>query len=329
MKKISALGNALVDILVSDATENLLESLGLKKGAMTHISRDQLESILKKIENQKCLKCGGGSAANTVHALGILGQKAAFIGKVGQDQLGDFYKKELEEASVEIKVFNSTNHTGCAIGFITPDAERTFATYLGAAIELKAEEIDPLLFNDANLVHIEGYLVQDYSLIEKAVATAHKNNCLISIDLSSFNVVEEHHHFLKKIIEQYADFVFANEQEAQALCCSPEAERIFDLPFLENKTIILKKGSAGSKIKKSGKIYSIPPFNTAVRDTTGAGDLYAAGFFYGYLNNLSIEQCGSVASYLAAKAIEDIGARIAAYRWTEIKREIQQIIKSA
>lgn len=324
--KILGIGNALVDILVQLDNESLLQKLNLPKGSMQLIQTDDIPAITNEIDSLPAVMVSGGSAANTIHGLASLGMSCGYIGKVGHDDLGKFYAKDFNEAGIKTILLDSKTVTGRAYTFITPDSERTFATYLGAAIEMNDEDLNPEIFNDYDLLHIEGYLVQNTALIETALKIAKSKGMRTSLDLASFNVVEASLEFLSKIIPEYVDIVFANEEEAKAYTKMNPVEA---LPAIADQCeiAIVKLGKEGSMIQTENQKFEVGIIPANSLDTTGAGDQYAAGFLFGLLNELSYEKCGEIGALLAAKVIENYGARIPASLWTEVLQKANKISK--
>lgn len=326
--KIIGFGNALVDILVQIKDDELLKNLGLPKGSMQLIEPSRIPSIIGAIQDKPVFRVSGGSAANTIHGLAKLGTHCGFAGKVGNDDLGAFYARDFSDIGVDCTLLKSTNETGRAYTFVSKDAERTFAVYLGAAVELSPEEITPALFSGASMMHVEGYQVQNTALLEKTLQTARDSGVQISLDLASYNVVESHLDFLQKIIPRYVDIVFANEEEAKAYT-GEEPEKALDHLAKEVDVAVVKIGEKGSLVRRGTETAQISTLPVSVLDTTGAGDQYAAGFLHGFVNQLSLRQCGKLGALLAGAVIENIGARIPEERWQSLMEEVREIFEKA
>jgi sugar/nucleoside kinase (ribokinase family) len=324
MKKILGIGNALVDVLIRLESDYFLDEYGIPKGSMQLVNYDFANLLTMAVKNKNPQVSSGGSAANTIHGLAQLGSQTAYIGKIGNDKFGKLFADDLEMNKIKPMLSYGIAETGRAITLITPDSERTFATYLGAAIELDAADMSDILFKGFDLLHIEGYLVQNRSLVEKSVALAKRANLKVSLDMASYNVVEDNKDFLQKIIKKYVDVVFANEEEAKAMTgLNPEAALNEIAKYCE--IAVVKIGAEGSLIKKNDKTYSVQPIKAQCIDTTGAGDLYASGFLYGYSKDMSMEMCGAIGSLTAGKVVETIGAKIGDSAWYEIKRIINAL----
>lgn len=326
MKRVLGIGNALVDIMTILDSEKFLEEINIKKGSMQLVDSGLSSEILKLSGKFKKELSSGGSAANTIHGLANLGTKTSFIGKTGNDNYGRFFADDLRNNGIHPVLMTGASDTGCAIALISPDSERTFATYLGAAIELSEEDITPEMFSDYDYIYIEGYLVQNHGLVEKILEYASKHNCKICLDLASFNVVEQNLDFLKEIIINYVDIVFANEEEAMAFTGKEPEEALEELAELCGIAVV-KIGKKGSLVKQNKNLYKIHSIECNCIDTTGAGDAYAAGFIYGLANDLTLDKCGAIGALLAGKVIEVIGAKMCDETWAEIKDQLPAIIK--
>ena len=325
MKRILGIGNALVDIMTLLHGEYILREFNLPKGSMQLVDREKSEGIKAATEIFPRTWTSGGSAANTIHGLAMLGADTGFIGSIGRDDTGDFFENEMKKAGVNTLLIRRNSPTGTAVALITEDSERTFATHLGAAIELNADDLNPMLFEGYDILYLEGYIINNLPLVETACSIAHSKNMLVSLDLASYNVVEEHKESFSKIVSGYVDILFANEQEAKAFTGLDATQA---LPALSEMSpmVILKIGAEGSWLKTVNETLKISAYPIKCVDTTGAGDLYAAGFLYGYANNLPLEKCGILGSFMAGKVIEIIGARMDRERFAFIKEEIAVIL---
>ena len=321
--KVLGLGNALVDIMTQIENDEFLSENNLPKGSMQLVDFATSSAVLKAAEGFKKSMTSGGSAANTIHGLAKMGVKTAFIGKVGKDDMGDFFKNDLINSNIDSKLLLSDNPSGVAVALVSPDAERTFATFLGAAVELNAGDLTLEMFKGYDVFHIEGYLVQNHDLIETAIKMAKEAGCRVSIDLASYNVVEDNLDFLHKMVEN-VDIVFANEEEAKAFT-GLEPEAALDKIAEEVEIAVVKIGSKGSMVKNNGKIYKAGVIKANSIDTTGAGDLFASGFIYGMSKNLSFDQCAKIGAVIAGNVIEVIGAKMDANRWERIYSMIKDI----
>ena len=211
--------------------------------------------------------------------------------------------------------------------FITgANAERTFADYMGAALDMGPEDLKEEYFHGYDYFHIEGYLVQNQDLIAKAVQMAKAAGCLISIDMASYNVVESNDAFLHNLIDKYVDVVFANESESRAFTkCEKPEDGLRELSGMCSIAVV-KVGKDGSWVRSGEEQHFIPAWPANPVDGTGAGDTYAAGFLYGLAQGLPLKTCGEIGSIIAAKVVEVVGTKIDVPRWREAKLEIRELI---
>jgi len=327
MAKFLGLGNALVDILVQLPNDAKLFELNLSKGSMQLVDAERMQSILAQTEGLPRTLAAGGSAANTIHGLANLGMSTAFIGKVGDDSFGQAFANDMTQNGITPIMLKGNAESGRALAFITPDSERTFAVYLGAAIEMTPNDLNPSLFSGYTHFHIEGYLVQNHSLVRKAVELAKQSGCSISLDLASYNVVEENLDFLREIVENYVDIVFANEEEAKAFTGKMPVEALNELGKLADIAVV-KLGADGSIIKQGETTYEVGVIEVSSIDTTGAGDLYAAGFLYGLSKGLSLLKCGEIGAILSRHVIEVLGPKMDGIRWSKVKDLVLEVEKN-
>jgi sugar/nucleoside kinase (ribokinase family) len=325
MKRILGIGNALVDVMTLVEGDYILQEFKLPKGSMQLVNRATSEGIKSATEIFPRTWVSGGSAANTIHGLAMLGADTGFIGSIGRDDLGDFFENDMKKAGVNTLLIRRNSVTGTAIALITNDSERTFATHLGASTELTADDINPIIFEGYDILYLEGYLINNFPLIETACRIAKANNMLVALDLASYNVVEDNLEPFNKIIKAYVDILFANEKESGAFT-GLDPEKALEILSALCGTVILKIGAEGSWLKRENELIKISAFPVNCIDTTGAGDLYAAGFLYGVARGLNLEVCGIIGSLLAGKVIEKVGARIEKENWRTIKKELEEII---
>jgi len=321
MKKILGIGNALVDVMTPITDDKLLEEFSLPKGSMQLVDEKRSNLIKSETVNFKRTFSPGGSAANTIHGLAMLGAGTGFIGSIGKDETGDIFEAEMKRAGVKTFLSRRDSITGTAIALITRDKERTFATHLGAAVELDAKDLDPDFFNGFDIFYLEGYLINNLPLVESACKIAREKNMTIALDLSSYNVVEAYLNDFKKIVGNYVDVIFANEDEARVFTGLAPEEAVKKLSEYCSISVV-KIGPAGSWLKKGEELIKVDSMPVRCKDTTGAGDLYASGFLYAYANDLDLEKCGILGSMLAGNVIEVVGAKIKEEKWPVIKKYV-------
>ena len=327
MKSILGIGNALTDILAVLPDDSFLEKYHLPKGSMQHVDMETGDMIWSALKPLGVKYVAGGSAANTITCTAILGMPSSFIGKIGDDELGLLFKSDQEQYGVKTHLLKSDKSSGRSMVFVSGgNAERTFAVYLGAALDLVPEDLSPEQFEGYDYFHIEGYLVQNQALIRKAVELAHKAGCIISIDMASYNVVESNYAFLHDIVDKYVDIVFANETESKAFTKLHDPVEALNEISKHCKIAIVKVGKAGSWVKSGDEQYFVAPWPADPVDATGAGDTYAAGFIYAHSLDLPLKVCGDIGSIIAAKVVEIVGTKIDIPRWKAAKQEIRELI---
>lgn len=319
MKKILGMGNALTDILVQLDDDKHLENLNLPKGSMQLVDEVQNAKVQEYIHTMPKQMIAGGSASNTMRGIACLGGDASFVGMVGNDSIAKVFETELKETGVDAKLFSTNVPSGTATTFISADGERTFATHLGAAIGMTADILTPEIFKGYDIFHIEGYLVQNHDLIRKAIHTAKFHGLKISLDLASYNVVEENLDFLRSIVESYVDILFANEEETLAFTSKQPEEALDEIAAMCEYAIV-KVGKKGSMIKHNGVITTEGITDNKRIDTTGAGDFYAAGFLYALANNYSVEEAARYGKILSGNIIEVVGVKMSDEQWNDIRK---------
>lgn len=323
--KVLGLGNALVDVLVKLESEAYLDKMGLPKGSMQLIDEDRLMKILEAIRGFDTVRATGGSASNTVCGLARLGISAGFIGNIGPDFYGRFYKEELQRNGVEAILGETDFSSGCAMTMITPDGERTFGTYLGASADLNSSNLHREVFLRYDYLMIEGYLVQSPDLIRSAIQMAKACHCKVVLDLASYNIVAANRPLFAELL-QSTDIVFANEEESFAFTGKEPKEACLELANLCDIAVV-KIGARGSYIGHKGELSLARATKVECSDTTGAGDLYAAGFLYGLAHNLPLVMCGEIGSLVSGQVIQVIGTKMKSHTWEHIRKSIATMVQ--
>ncbi|HKK99642.1 MAG TPA: adenosine kinase [Desulfotignum sp.] len=322
-KRITGVGSALVDILINE-TDDFLNMLDKKKGGMTLVEAADIDHILAKTDVPPVV-VPGGAACNTIIGVGRLGGAARFIGRRGQDNFGILFEDALRSARVEPVLTLSSSPTGSVISVITPDAQRSMFTYLGASTEMDPARITPDLFTDTAISIIEGYLLFNPDLLMASVQSAKKAGSLVALDLASFEVVNACRPILGDVIREYVDILIANEDEAAAFTGFTQEEKAIDALSQHVTYAVLKLGKRGSCVSFDNTVTRIaaktdrPP-----KDTTGAGDLWAAGFLFGIANGFSIEKSGALASACGYEVCQVVGAQIPKQKWEKIRSTFSQ-----
>jgi sugar/nucleoside kinase (ribokinase family) len=323
---VLGVGNALVDVISILNNDSILEKFGLPRGSMTLVDAELSKKIYDEVFSEKSELSTGGSVANTMRTLASLGGNGGYLGKIGKDELGVVFKEAFEQRGIKTHLFYSENETGRVMGLVSPDSERTMATYLGAAAELTPADFSHLIFKDYDYAYMEGYLVFNHELIKTGVEMAKAAGLKVAIDLASFNVVEANLDFLKDLIKTNVDIVFANEEEAKSFTGKEPLEALHDISEMCELAIV-KVGKHGSLIKRGNEIVKVGTIKANAIDTTGAGDSYAAGFFYGLTHGYDLETCGKIAAHVSGKVVEIMGANLPDRQWPEINEEIKKIVE--
>ncbi len=320
--RIVGLGSALVDILAHE-TDTWVDRIGYPKGGMTLADLPELEATLAQLSATP-VQVPGGSACNTAVGVARLGGKARFVGKRGDDPAGHFFEHALVERGVEPVLLTSGLPTGSVLSIITPDAQRTMITHLGASADTRPHEIKADYFKDSALVHVEGYMLFNPDLMRASLAAAKQAGARISLDLASFTVVEQSRDILEQIIADNVDILIANEDEA--LAYTGIEDEIGSLNRLARHVdiAVLKVGARGSFIQQAGRVYRVAATGThPAVDTTGAGDLWASGFLYGLVHGYDHQMSGRLASACGYEVCQVVGADIPSEGWSRIKKRLE------
>lgn len=322
--KVLGMGNALVDVLALIESDDSIERLDLLKGAMTLIDEKKFLELSSELEQMNKSIVSGGSASNTIVGISTLGVDAGFIGRIGKDVFGKLYKDDLLRYGVKPHLVEVSETSGVASTFISKDGQRTFGTYLGAAALLDPADLSPRDFEGYNIFYIEGYLVQNHALIYEAIKLAKELGMRVALDLASYNIVEENLDFLSYIIPRYVDILFSNEEEALAMTGLVAEQAVSKLATMSDIAVV-KAGANGSWVQHGSDKINIKADTVTCLDSTGAGDLYAAGFLYGLINDKDLKTCGVLGTLLASEVIQVIGPKIPDERWRVIKEEISKL----
>jgi len=326
MKNLSVLGigNALVDIITFLDSDDLLGTFSLPRGSMQLVDADMASRLEQATGGLRRVQASGGSASNTIHGLAHLGISTGYIGRIGKDELGDFFRTDMLEAGIRPNMLYSSLPTGCSRSMISGDGERTMATFLGAAVELSSADFRPDDLAGYGLLHLEGYLVFNGGLFKWLFELAQSCGLRVSLDLASYNVVEAHLSFLHALVKEYNPVLFANEEEARAFTGKSDPEEALAVISGICDTAVVKTGARGSLVWHKGRVVKTGATKANCLDTTGAGDLYAAGFLFGFCRDLNPEACGFAGALLAARVIEVPGAKIPLAAWPSIKVTLEK-----
>lgn len=318
---MTAVGHAIVDVL-APCEERFLASEGLTKGAMTLIDQHRAvrlyDQMLERVETEQAPieQTSGGSAANTVAGAASLGAKCAYIGKVQHDPLGEAFTRDMQAQGVRFAtefLHEDPTHTGRCLINITPDGQRTMATFLGAAALVGPKDVDPEVVAASSITYLEGYLFDTPSGREafaKASEIARATGRLSAITLSDAFVVERWHGDLMAFIDRHIDLVFANEVELLSLFHTQDLNTALSGLRQRVSKAFITRSEQGSVIVAGAETHLIPVFDVkSVVDTTGAGDQYAAGVLFGLSQGLALETCGRLGALAASEVIGHYGPR--------------------
>ena len=310
---VVGIGNALVDV-IAPADDSFLAAHGLAKGSMALVDPEEAERLYRAMG--PAVEVSGGSAANTMAGLASLGTRAAFIGRVADDQLGAVFAHDLRAAGVAFDpaaAGSGASPTGRSLIVVTPDAQRTMSTLLGAASELGPEDVDDDLVVGAQITYLEGYLFDRAAAreaFEKAAALSHGAGRRVAVSLSDSFCVERFRPQFLALVESGADILFANEEELCLLGGTDDPEAALAGAERSCPLVVMTRGAAGSTVVAGGQRHDVEAVPVArVVDTTGAGDLYAAGFLHGLVSDLDPAACALLGAAVAAEVISHVGAR--------------------
>jgi len=312
--KVVGIGNAIVDVL-ANVEDKFLQEYNLKKGTMRIVDESEVKRLYACINVVK--EVSGGSAANTIAGLSSLGNPVAFIGKVRDDFLGESFEKGLKSLGVNYCTpkAGSGQPTACCVVLTTPDAQRTMNTYLGISGFLCPRDIDESIISQSEIIYLEGYLwdsIEAKKAFKKALKIAGKTDAKVALSLSDSFCVRRHRVEFLDLVKNYTDILFANEEEIKSLFEAGTLEgAISGCKDLKRKSIcVVTRSEKGSIIISKNVVQTIPAEkNINVVDTTGAGDLYAAGFLHGFIRDMDLKSCGRMGSIVAAEVLGHFGAR--------------------
>ena len=308
--KILGIGNAIVDVICK-VDDNFINQNNLTKGTMKLIfENDEFQSMLSNLNIEKTIS--GGSVANSIVGLSQLGDKAGFIGKVSDDELGSKYEDGLRSENVEYFYSKKKEElpTGTCLILVTPDSERTMCTYLGTAGKINEDDVNTDVVKQSEMIFLEGYLWDEgepKKAFEKAINSAKK----VAMSLSDQFCVDRHKKHFLDLVKNKLDITFANEQEMMSLIDAKNFKDVIDFGKNLKKLVVVTRGEKGAiSINDDEVVENGIKENLNIKDLTGAGDLFAAGFLHGYLNNLSTSNSLDKGREMSSRVIQQIGARL-------------------
>jgi len=307
--KVLGIGNAIVDVICK-IEESFLSKNNLTKSTMKLVDESEFKKLLSNLKIEETI--AGGSVANSIVGLSQLGNQVSFIGKVNNDKLGEKYEKSLTNEKVKYfyKKKKETVPTGTCLILITPDSERTMCTFLGVAGKINDEDIDNHAVRNSELIFLEGYLWDEgepKKAFNKAISMSKKT----AMSLSDQFCVERHKKSFLDLVNNKLDIIFSNEQEILSLIDAKNFDDVISFGKKLNKILVITRGEKGSiAIQKNQVVECNSKKNLKIIDLTGAGDLFAAGFLHGYVNNFSIKESLEKGTEMSSKIIQKIGARL-------------------
>ncbi|HLP08945.1 MAG TPA: adenosine kinase [Opitutaceae bacterium] len=320
-------GSPIMDLL-APVPESFLATVRGEKGGMVLVGHDEMESIVSRLPAPPA-SATGGSAANAIYNAARLGLRTTFLGKLGNDEFARIYRERFATAGVDGSHFKRAELPNArCLALVTPDAQRTLRTCLAAAMTLDPGEISTDDFRGCRHAHIEGYLVFNRGLAEAVLAAARAAGCTVSLDLSSFEVVNASRDWLFSQLGRGIDVLFGNEDEIRALFRTDSAD------FAEHARVlashgtlaVVKLGKDGAWLARGSELHRVEPVRVPeVVDTNGAGDAFAAGFLAGYLRDLPLPACGRLASLLGAETVRHLGPLVPESAWADVARRAKEI----
>jgi sugar/nucleoside kinase (ribokinase family) len=304
--------NALYD-LVAEVDEGTLQEIGFEKGGMFLIDEEQQRQIVSKVYTQIVHSEAGGSGANTMLGIALLGGKTCYTSRVGPDEHGALYRESLASKGVDPHLGQGEGDTGISLILITPDTQRTMLTFLGEARALTKTDINTASLSQSKYLYITGYLWDTDNQKEAvlyAMAEANRASVKVALSLSDPFCVGRHKEDFHRLIDQHVDVVFGNAEEAMALTDTSSADEAVRALAEKSEVVAVTMGETGSLVRQGETVHRIPTYAVHAVDTTGAGDMYAAGLLYGLTQNLPLERSGRIASYGAAQVVAKLGPRL-------------------
>ena len=307
--KVIGIGNAIVDVICK-VEDNFLSENNLTKSTMKLVNEAEFKKLLSNLKIEETIS--GGSVANSIVGLSQLGNKVGFIGKVNEDDLGNRYEEGLKKEKVEYFYSKKKEElpTGTCLILITPDSERTMCTFLGTAGKINENDVDVNAIKNSGITFLEGYL-WDEGNPKKAFDKAIQNSNKVAMSLSDQFCVERHKPHYLDLVKNKLDITFANEQEIFSLIKAKNFDEVISFGKQLGRLIVITRGEKGSVAMQKDKVVECDiQKNLKIADLTGAGDLFAAGFLHGYINNLSIKESLKKGTEMSSKVIQKIGARL-------------------
>ena len=325
-------GTAIVDLLVRVDDAFLARELPDGRGNTTWVESERLDELIRGLRERgfRLEKAPGGSTGNLLCGLSELGMGTRFLGWLGADDDGAYYRDTFAAAGGDVRSFkcHPSKHTGRCLSMVSPDSDRSMATDLGAAAEMTSGGILDSDFEGVGFLHTEGYLcgLRDRGFLRELFRRAKDAGVPVSFDLASWGIVREYRDEIRELLRDHVDVVFANELEAAEFAGASDPDAMLGALAELCPTAAVKLGALGSLVRMNGTTVRIPPEPANPVDATGAGDLWQAGFLYGWLHGASPEVCGRIGSILGAAAVSHFGARLPADVWDGLRDRVRALI---
>jgi sugar/nucleoside kinase (ribokinase family) len=317
--RILGVGAACMDLLIP-VSEDFLAHVPGEKGGAQPIGIEKLNQIISQSEVMPKLATGG-SCANTIKGLASLDEKCAFLSNIGSDALGEHFTQYMKKLGI-VALFSKSSHpTPRVLCLITPDGQRTMRFCAGCSVEMSDHFLHPDYFKKVKLVHLDAYTLRNGNLTRRVMQLAKEAHAKVSIDLSSFEIIRDYHATLLEILPLYVDIVFANEDETRALTGLGALEGCLKLQEICPVAVTLM-GKEGCLVGHKGEVFHSPGFPAQLVDSTGAGDLFASGFLYGYLQGYSLPKCARLGNRFGSAIVEVQGAELPAEKWKGIQASL-------
>lgn len=309
---VYGIGNAIMDLQLR-VQDDILQRIRVEKGIMTLVDSERQNGVLKGLDGQPVNRCSGGSACNTVVGVADFGGSAAYACKVGRDATGKHYLDELKQLGIDCHVTPADGETGTCVVLITPDAQRTMLTHLGASTGLSVDDVHEDAIARAQYIYVEGYLFSSpgtRAAAIKAIQVAKERGVKVALTISDPFLISLCKDVFWDLIKGPVDLLFCNLEESRALTGAHDPVDCARIIHREAANVALTLGKDGSLIMHEGQVHPIEGVTVDAIDTTGAGDMYAAGVLYGITNGLSWKQAGHLGSHAAARIVGQMGARL-------------------
>ncbi len=316
--EVLGIGAPIIDLILHVDDDFLEEHIPGAKGGGCRPGWDRFCKILQEAPGDGPLLATGGSCSNTIKGLASLGVSTSLLGKRGNDAMGEFFVNKITPLGIEPHLLLSETPNAQVMCLVTPDKNRTFVVFPGAGDEISREDLSDHFFDGIRHLHVDGYMLHNGPLIEEAMKRAKERGATVSFDLATFHIVRQFHERILSLLKNYVDIVFANQDEAKALVGAID-EKACQLMLAYCPTVVILAGAEGCIVGTEEEILKEPTIQVTVVDTTGAGDLFASGFLFGYLNGEPLRQCARLGNLLGTTVVTVNGAEIPPHKWEMIR----------